>query len=111
MIRDQFRGADNILAGSFQALLQADLGQLRCDYHAVWLCFLPFRLARSREGNSSGYHSLQPGSLERQTIPECFPAAGNSWACQLVSSSVYLNGVSSQNSVHNPVAERLLVDI
>jgi len=74
---------------SYQALLPANLGDFHRSCHSLRLCFIPFWMACSREGNPPSNHSFQLTGIERPTIPRCISAPRGSWTRVTVSSIIH----------------------
>lgn len=95
---------DRIAATSHQALLLSDLGQFHRLYHSLRFCVFPVRLACSREGNSTGHHTVQPVGVERPTAPRSFQASCSRWTRLVVPSALHCPGVPDQDRLYHPLA-------
>lgn len=91
---------------SRQTLLPANLGDIHRSCHSLRLCLIPFWVACSRKGYSSGNHSFQFTGLERPTIPWGIPTVSRSWTCVALPSTFHSSGISSEGRVYD-----FLVDI
>ena len=90
---------------SNQALLPANVGDLRrsCDF--VRLRIFPLRMACPREGHPFDNRTVQLAGIERSSVPWRVSASGRRRARVSISVVVYGRGISSEGRIHSFVVD------